>query len=116
MNPLKPKVIQRNKLLTRFNISLHNRTHTEQMVRLNTSKEKDENMNRYRNHINYLEDRIEEQDNLIEKLYLDLEMNGCMQEKLNAMIDKLKCENKSILKNLSEAESKISHLEFKTNH
>ena len=67
MNPFKQKP-QKPKLATRFNISMTARHDTNQAHRLHSSKEADDNTVRYRNHISFLECRIEQQEATIQKM------------------------------------------------
>ena len=67
MNPFKQKS-HKPKLTTRFNISMISRQESNQTHRLHSSKEADENTIRYRNHISFLECRVEQQQATIEKM------------------------------------------------
>ncbi len=76
----------------------------------------DENTIRYRNHISFLECRIEQQEATIEKLECEIQANLNMQTKLNAQVLRLQRSNKNMLDNLYDAENKIRDLEEANNN
>lgn len=115
MNPFKQKS-HKPKLTSRFNISITSRNETMQTHRINSSKETDENTIRYRNHISFLECRIEQQEATIEKLEYEIQVNLNMQAKLNAQVLRLQRSNKNMLDNLYDAENKIRDLEEANNN
>lgn len=115
MNPFKQKS-HKPKLTSRFNISMTSRNETMQTHRIHSSKDMDENTIRYRNHISFLECRIEQQEATIEKLECEIQANLNMQTKLNAQVLRLQRSNKNMLDNLYDAENKIRDLEEANNN
>ena len=61
MNHFKNKSDHKNKLLQRFNVTCSSRAETSAINRgLASSIERDDTLGKYRNHINFLENRLDE--------------------------------------------------------